>query len=141
MYLDEHFYYTSIFEMTIPVAVRSEAWVCGRSLAGIVGSNTAEGMDVCLLLVLCCHVQVFELGWWLVWKSPTECGVSECDRESSIMRRDGPLRPLRYGKKKSVFDTSKCMAVFFCWRNSPPVGQGLLIHEVSRSHTTMHHNR
>jgi len=25
--------------------------------------------------------------------------------------------------------------VYFFWRNSPPVGQGLLIHEVSRSHT------
>jgi len=23
----------------------------------------------------------------------------------------------------------------------PPVGQGILIHEVSRSHTTMHHSR
>jgi hypothetical protein len=33
----------------IPVAARSKAWVCGRSLAGIVGSNTAGGMDVCLL--------------------------------------------------------------------------------------------
>jgi hypothetical protein len=28
-------------------------WVCGRSLAGIVGSNPAGGMDVCLLWVLC----------------------------------------------------------------------------------------
>ena len=26
---------------------RSEAWVCGRSLAGIVGSNPAGGVDVC----------------------------------------------------------------------------------------------
>jgi hypothetical protein len=33
----------------IPVAARSKAWVCGRSLAGIVGSNDTEGMDVCLL--------------------------------------------------------------------------------------------
>ena len=33
----------------IPVAVRSKAWVCGLSLAGIVGSNPAGGMDVCLL--------------------------------------------------------------------------------------------
>jgi hypothetical protein len=33
----------------IPVAARSKAWVCGRSLTGIVGSNPAEGMDVCLL--------------------------------------------------------------------------------------------
>jgi hypothetical protein len=31
------------------VDARSKAWVYGRSLAGIVGSNSAEGMDVCLL--------------------------------------------------------------------------------------------
>jgi len=29
----------------------------------------------------------------------------------------------------------------FIWCNSPPVGQGLLIHEVSRSHTTTHHSQ
>ena len=34
---------------SIPVAARSKAWVCGRSLAGIAGSNTAGGMDGCLL--------------------------------------------------------------------------------------------
>ena len=33
----------------IPVAAQSEAWVCGRSLAGIAGSNPTGGMDVCLL--------------------------------------------------------------------------------------------
>jgi hypothetical protein len=27
------------------------------------------------------------------------------------------------------------------WRDSPPVGQGLLIHEISRSHTTTNHSR
>ena len=27
------------------------------------------------------------------------------------------------------------------WRDSPPVGQGLLTHEVSKSHTTTHHSR
>ena len=32
--------------------------------------------------------------------------------------------------------------LFVCfWRDSPPVGQGVLIHEVSRSHTTTHHSR
>ena len=30
----------------IPVAVRSKAWVCGRLLTRIVGSNPAGGMDV-----------------------------------------------------------------------------------------------
>ena len=33
----------------IPVATRSKAWDCGRLLAGIVGSNTAGGLDVCVL--------------------------------------------------------------------------------------------
>ena len=28
-------------------------WVCGRSLAGNLGSNPADGMDICLLGVLC----------------------------------------------------------------------------------------
>jgi hypothetical protein len=35
-----------------PVATRSKAWVYGRSLTGIVGSNPAEVMGVCLLWVL-----------------------------------------------------------------------------------------
>ena len=33
----------------VPVAARSKAWVCGRSLDGIVGSNPTGGMEVCLL--------------------------------------------------------------------------------------------
>jgi hypothetical protein len=35
----------------ILVAARSTAWVCGRLLAGIAGSNPAGIMDVCLLCV------------------------------------------------------------------------------------------
>jgi len=39
----------------IPIAARSKAWACGRSLTGIVGSNPAGGVKVCLLLsVVCC---------------------------------------------------------------------------------------
>jgi len=33
--------------MPVPVAVRSKAQIYSRSLAGIVGSNLAGGMDVC----------------------------------------------------------------------------------------------
>ena len=33
----------------IPVATRSNAWVCDRSLAANAGSNPTGGMDVCLL--------------------------------------------------------------------------------------------
>jgi hypothetical protein len=35
--------------MLIPVAACYKVWVCGRSSAGIAGSNSAEGMDVYLM--------------------------------------------------------------------------------------------
>jgi len=34
------------YSQPIPVAARSKAWVCGRSLARIAGSKPAGGMDV-----------------------------------------------------------------------------------------------
>jgi len=40
-------------ERPIPVAARGKVWVCGRSLAGIEGSNPAGSMDVRFLWVLC----------------------------------------------------------------------------------------
>ena len=36
----------------VPVAARSNAWVCGNSPAEIMGSNPTGDMDVCLLWVL-----------------------------------------------------------------------------------------
>jgi hypothetical protein len=53
------------------------ASVCGRSLAWIAGSNSAEG-HVCLSLVsvVCCQVEVSAKGRSLVQRSRTECGVS-----------------------------------------------------------------
>jgi hypothetical protein len=39
-------------QVSIPVVARSKV-VCGRSLAGIVGSNPAVFMDICLLTVFC----------------------------------------------------------------------------------------
>jgi hypothetical protein len=47
--------------------------------------------------------------------------VTEFDLEASIVRRHWP--------------TSGCL---FVLAQQPPVGQGLLIHEVPRSHTTNH---
>ena len=41
----------------IPVAARSKAWACGRSLGGIAGSKPAGCMDVSFEC-LCCQVEV-----------------------------------------------------------------------------------
>jgi hypothetical protein len=37
----------------IPVAVRSKAYDCDRSIAGIAVSNPSKGTDVCLLCLVC----------------------------------------------------------------------------------------
>ena len=37
--------------------------------------------------VVCCRVEICTTGWSLIQRSPTECGVFECNREASIMRR------------------------------------------------------
>jgi hypothetical protein len=83
----------------IPVAARSKAWVCGRSLA-----RTWTRGHGCLSLVsvVCCQVEVSASGWSLVQRSPAECGVSKCDREASIMRRPWPTRGCRAVGEKNV---------------------------------------
>jgi hypothetical protein len=40
-----------------------------------------------LVRVVCCQVEVSATGRSLVQRSPAECGVSECDREASTVRR------------------------------------------------------
>ena len=40
--------------------------------------------------VVCCQVEVSAMGWSLVHSCPTECVVSECDCEATIMRRPWP---------------------------------------------------
>ena len=39
---------------------------------------------------MCCQVEVPASGCSLVRKNPTDCGVSECNRETLIMRRPWP---------------------------------------------------
>jgi len=58
-------------------------WDCGFESAG--------GMVVCLLNLL----YVVRSGWSLVHRSTAECGVSECDLETSIMRKSRPTRAVK----------------------------------------------
>ena len=47
-----------------------------------------------LVSVVCCQVEIYTSGLSLAYRSPTECGVSECDREASITRRPWLTRGL-----------------------------------------------
>jgi hypothetical protein len=86
--------------LPIRVAAWCKTWVCGRSFAGNAGSNQAGGMDVCLLWVsYVVRGEVSATGRPLVQRSPTECGVSECDRGTSY-RRPRPARAVEPREKK-----------------------------------------
>ena len=51
-YSSAHLYAKAISYKPAPVAARPKAYVCGRSFAGIAGSNPTGSMDICLLSVL-----------------------------------------------------------------------------------------
>ena len=78
--------------MQIQVTARSKTWVCGCSLAEFAGLNPPPpaGAWLSMLIVVCYQVEVSVTRWSLIQSSPTECGVTECDREASIMRRPRP---------------------------------------------------
>ena len=42
--------------------------------------------------VVCCQVEIPAMGWLLVQRIPTDCGVSECDRKISTPRKPWPTR-------------------------------------------------
>ena len=57
-----------------------------------------------LLSVVCRHVKFSGSEWWLVQSSSTECGMSECDRETSTTRSpwpDGGSRACGVNKKST----------------------------------------
>ena len=55
------FYLTAL--MPLPVTLRSKAWVCGQSVAGIAGLNPAGRMEVSFLVsVAGCQVEVSASG-------------------------------------------------------------------------------
>jgi hypothetical protein len=80
-----------------PLAARSKACVCGHLVGGIAGSIPAGGHGyLSLVSVVRCHVEVSASGRSLVQRSPTECGVSECDHKASIMM--SPCLSVAYNK-------------------------------------------
>ena len=57
-----------------------------------------------LVSVVCCQVEASVLGLSLVQRSPTECGVSECDDVASIMRRSWSTMGCCVMEKKTAYN-------------------------------------
>ena len=84
------------------MAVLSKAWVYGRSLAGITGSNPARGdRHLSLVSVECCQVVVSTKGWvcecvcYWVWTGvPTKSRVKEIEigKEQRRKEKSGKYR-------------------------------------------------
>jgi hypothetical protein len=89
------------------VAARTKGFVCGRSLVEIAGPSPAGVMDVCFL---CCQVEVSATGRSLIQSSPTECGVSVCDRGTSTMRKPWRLKKNMYNLNEIIVDY-KCICI------------------------------
>jgi len=57
------------------------------------------------VIIVRCQVENSTSGCSLVQRNSTECGVSECDREASIIRRPWPTVAVLRGKNKCFYTT------------------------------------
>ena len=96
------------------MAVRSKAWVYGRSLAETAGPNPAGGLDVCFLLLLY-FVRLRSLCRTDHWsRGVPDRDVSGCDREASVIRRPWSNRDCSFteGKKYRSYIQTYHLALF-----------------------------
>ena len=70
----------------------------------------------CLSLVIvgCCQVEVSASGWRLIERDPIEFGVSECDRETSIIRRPWQCCAVKKYIYRLVIYSTNMTVVWIC---------------------------
>jgi len=95
----------------MPVAARSKAWVYGRSLAGVAGSNPTGGMEVCLLWMLCVvrwrSLRLADhLSRGVLSNMPRRCMWPRNLKNEEVMAYVGPQRHKKKSYTKSEADTS-----------------------------------
>jgi hypothetical protein len=85
------------------VTARSKEWVCGRSFAGILGSNPTGGIDVSLVSVVSCQVDVSASDWSFIQRVLTSVICLSVIVKPRTMRQPGPPRGCRVIKKIKFF--------------------------------------
>jgi hypothetical protein len=114
-------------------------WVCGHSLGGIVGSNPAGDMDVCLLWVLCVvrSRSLRRAGHSSRGVLPS---VVYLNRESSTMRRPWPTRGCcamgggevrRYNRLNILLSTR--LIAWITYKERKPTGRNCIAYRSSEA--------
>jgi len=95
-------YYTPKSAGPVDRAVRlRDQWDLAVRLMGL-RVRIPPGAWMSNLSVIYRQVEVSATGRSFVQRSPSECGVSECDRKASIMRKPWAIRGCRATKKKPL---------------------------------------
>jgi hypothetical protein len=107
-------------------AAEREPWSTATCLLGFRFECCWGHGRLSLMNVVCCQVGVPVMGQSLVQRSPTKRGVSECDLETSTMRRPKPTRavkPLEKTIKGELMECGQefCVEMHYC--NAPTVNQ------------------
>ena len=94
-------------KQAIPVAARPKA--CGFAAARLLGLwvRIMPRARLSVVSIVGCQVEVSASGRSLVQSSATECGVSECDREASIIIRPWPTGGYGAGGAGGHVNTTK----------------------------------
>ena len=71
----------------------------GSAASHLLGLWVGHGY-LSVVSVVCCQVEVSSSGSSLIQRGPTDCGVFECDRLASIMRRPWPTGGLLPHEKR-----------------------------------------
>jgi hypothetical protein len=100
-------------------------------LLGLWVSNPNGGMDVCLLWVVCCQVEVSATSWSLVQRSPTDSGGSQMCMIMKPRRNEEAQAHIRLSSHKKKVSTlpSQCgkSGLFGRWQMSVLTYQKLLL--------------
>jgi hypothetical protein len=95
------------YEHPIPVVARSKEWFSAARLLGLrVRVPPGTWMSVC------CECSVLWSGGLCIQRSPTGCGVSECDFETSKTRRRRPTWAVEPQKENFISQVSQWVETY-----------------------------
>jgi len=92
----------------IPESARSKAWSVTVRLLGLWARIPPGVGCLSVVHVVCCQVEVSALGWSLVRRNPTDCGVSKWVWSWSLDNEEAPLGAVALWEKMAFLHFHTC---------------------------------